>query len=99
MTSTKFSFVEVWFTNQKQLEIEDNVCLTLSIGQILRKYDIQLNQDIENMLKDMAFCHLQENLEINMVKNYWILQQKQEQMFQKLHLKEQFKNLQKQQKI
>ena len=25
----------------------------------------------------MAFCHLQENLVINKVKNIWILQQKQ----------------------
>ena len=26
-------------------------------------------KDLENMLKVMAFCHLQENLVINMVKN------------------------------
>ena len=33
-TSTKFSSVEVWFTDQnsKQLEIEDNVNMTLIIG-------------------------------------------------------------------
>ena len=33
-TSTEFSFVEVWFTDQnsKQLEIEDNVNMTLIIG-------------------------------------------------------------------
>ena len=28
-----------------------------------------LEQSTENMFKDMAFCHLQENLAINMVKN------------------------------
>ena len=27
-----------------------------------------MNQNTENMYKDMAFCHLQENLEINMEK-------------------------------
>ena len=32
----------------------------------------------ENMYKVMAFCHLQENLEINMVNKQWILRQKQE---------------------
>ena len=26
-----------------------------------------MNQNIENMLKDMDFCHSQENLEINMI--------------------------------
>ena len=33
-TNTEFSFVEVWFTDQKSkpLEIEDNVNLTLIIG-------------------------------------------------------------------
>ena len=32
--NTDFSFVEVWFTDQasKELEIEDNVTLTLIIG-------------------------------------------------------------------
>ena len=32
--NTKFSFVEVWFTDQvsKTLEIEDNVNLTIIIG-------------------------------------------------------------------
>ena len=29
---------------------------------------MRLNQSIEDMYKDMTFCHLQENLEINMVK-------------------------------
>ena len=35
--NTEFSFVEVWFTDQisKALEIEDNVNLTLIIGQLL----------------------------------------------------------------
>ena len=34
--------------------------------------------DLENMLKVMVFCHLQENLVISMVKSKWIMQQKQE---------------------
>ena len=39
---------------------------------------MQPNQNLENMLKNMAFCHLPENLVINMFKNKLILQQKQE---------------------
>ena len=35
-------------------------------------------KNTENMYKVMGFCHLQENLEINTVKNSWILRQKQE---------------------
>ena len=35
----------------------------------------------------MTFCHLQENLEIDMVKNSWKLQQKQEQMLQRVFQK------------
>ena len=37
--NTEFSFMEVWFTNQtsKAFEIEDNVNLTLIIGQLLEK--------------------------------------------------------------
>ena len=37
--NTEFSYVEVSFTNQysKALEIEDNVNLTLMIGQLLLK--------------------------------------------------------------
>ena len=33
-TKTEFSFIEVWFTDQnsKQLQIEDNVNMTLIIG-------------------------------------------------------------------
>ena len=33
-TNTKFSFIEIWFTNQKSksLEIEDNVNMTLITG-------------------------------------------------------------------
>ena len=35
--NTEFSSTEVWFTDQnsKQLEIEDNVNMTLIVGQIL----------------------------------------------------------------
>ena len=32
------------------------------------KWDIQHNQNTENMLKDTAFCHLPNNLVISMVK-------------------------------
>ena len=69
IVNTEFSFVEVFFTDQacKALEIEDNVNLTLTIRQTLQKSDKQQNQDLENTLKDMTFCHLQENLGINMV--------------------------------
>ena len=37
MVNTEFSFIEVWFTDQnsKQLEIENNVNMTLLIEQIL----------------------------------------------------------------
>ena len=36
-TNTKFSFIEMWFTDQNSepLEIEDNVNLTLIIGLTL----------------------------------------------------------------
>ena len=47
------------------------------------------------MLSVMDFCHLQENLVINIVKNEWILQQKQEWVLQKLLLNELLKKLQK----
>ena len=43
-TNTKFSLIEVWFTDQnsKKLEIEDNVNMTLIIGQILwMRYSIE----------------------------------------------------------
>ena len=65
--NAEFYFVELWFTDKatKALEIEDNVNLTLSNGQSLYKSDTQQNKDLENMLKVMVFCHLQENLEIN----------------------------------
>ena len=59
----EYSFVEVWFTDQSSKAFE------IIIGQSLQKWDIQQNQDLENVLKDMVFCHLQENLVINMVKN------------------------------
>ena len=70
-TNTEFSFIEVWFTdkNSEPLEIEDNVSLTLIIGLTLQKLDIQHKQNLEKTLKDMDFCHLQENMVINMVKN------------------------------
>ena len=38
------------------------------MGRYYKKWDIQWKQNIENMLKDMAFYRFQENLVINMVK-------------------------------
>ena len=69
--NTEFSFIGVWFTDQnsKPFKIEDNINLTLIIGQILQKQDIQHNQNLKNTLKDMDFCHLKENVVINMAKN------------------------------
>ena len=60
-TSTEFSSSEVWFTDQNSepLEIEDNVNLILIIGSYYKKWDIQENQNLDNTLKDMGFCHLQ----------------------------------------
>ena len=70
-TNEEFRFVEVWFTDQnnRPLEIEDSVNITLIIGQTLQKCDIQQKQSTENTLKHTIFCHLQENVVINMIKN------------------------------
>ena len=70
-TNAEFRCIEIWFTDQdnRSLEIEDNLKIGLIIGTGQYKWDIQLNKNIEIMLKVMAFCHLLENLEINMVKN------------------------------
>ena len=69
--NTEVLVVEVWFADQtsKALENEDHVNLTLIIGQLLQKRDIQQDQDLENMLKVMVFYHLQKDLLIKMVKN------------------------------
>ena len=69
--NAEFFSVKVWFTDQvsKPLETEDNVNLMLIMGQTLQNRDIQQSQNTENLLKDMAFCHLPENVVINMVKN------------------------------
>ena len=69
-TNAEFQSIEVWLTdrNNRPFEIENNVNITLIIETGYFKSDIQLNQEKENMLKDMTFCHLQENLEINMAK-------------------------------
>ena len=63
--------MEVCFTDQnnRPLEIEDNENITLISGTSKYKQDIQLNQEEQNMLKDMNFYHLQEKIEINMVKS------------------------------
>ena len=69
--NAEFQFIQFWFTDQnnRPLEIEDSVNTTRIIGKTLYKWDIQQNQGIENRLKDIAFCHLQENLVISMAKN------------------------------
>ena len=53
--------------NGRLLEIEDKVNLTLLINK-QKLHDFLQNQEQENMLKDMDFCHFQENIE----SNYWI---------------------------
>ena len=70
-TNAEFSFIEVWFTDQNSepFEIEDNFNLTLIFCLAFKKSDTQHNQNLGNTLKDIHFCHLQENLVINMVKN------------------------------
>ena len=70
-TNAEFSFIEVWFTDQNSepFEIEDNFNLTLIFCLAFKKSDTQHNQNLGNTLKDMNFCHLQENLVINMVNN------------------------------
>ena len=70
-TNEEFQSVQLWFTDQnnRPLEIEDSVNVTLIIGQALSKRDIQQNQSTENTLKDTVFCHLQKDLVINMVKD------------------------------
>ena len=53
--------------NGRPLKIENKVNLTLPINK-KKWHHILQNQEQENMLKDMDFCHLQENIKIN----YWI---------------------------
>ena len=62
---TEFSSVEHWFSDEasKALENEGN-----NNNQVNIKMDIEQSQNTENMLKDVAFCHLPESLVINMVK-------------------------------
>ena len=63
----------VTFTDQNSrlLEMEDyfrdKVNLTSVINKLKYKEILQ-NQEHENMLKDMNFCHLQQNIK----NNYWI---------------------------
>ena len=53
--------------NRKPLEIEDKVDLKLLINE--KKYDYVLqSREQENVLKDIDFYHLQENIK----NNYWI---------------------------
>ena len=63
--NTGFSYIEVWFTDQNS-KAPENYWIVASNVQ---KPDIQQNQDLENMLKVTAFCHLLKNVVINMVKN------------------------------
>ena len=69
--NTEFSSVEVWFTDQasKALEIEDNVDFYTNYWLVIIKMRYSTEPRYKNTLKDMAFRYLQENLEINMVKN------------------------------
>ena len=59
----------ITFTDQngRLLEIEDKVNLTLLINK-QKCDDILLNQELENLLKDMDFYHMLENIK----NNYWI---------------------------
>ena len=76
-TNSEFPFTQVWFIDQNNRphEIEDSVNITFIIGYVKKmkknnkKWDIQQDHSIENMLKVMTFCHLQEHLVINMVKD------------------------------
>ena len=47
-----------------------------------------LEPKYKKYVQGYGFLSFEENLEINMVKNYWILQQKQEYPLQKLLPKE-----------
>ena len=69
--NTEISSVEVWFTDQasKALEIEDNVDFYTNYWLVIIKMRYSTEPRYKNTLKDMAFRYLQENLEINMVKN------------------------------
>ena len=70
--NTEFSFVEVWFTDEtsKALEIQDNVNLTY-LKNTSCKQRINMRYSTEPRFRKyfIVFCHLQENLVINMVKN------------------------------
>ena len=59
----EFDEIIIIFTDQsgRPLEIEDKVNLTLLINK-QKCGDILLNQEQENMLKDMDFYHLLENI-------------------------------------
>ena len=68
-TNAEFSSIKVWFTDQNNepLEIEDTVNLTLIIDIIKMRYSTE--PKFRKYVKGYAFCHLQENLVINVVKN------------------------------
>ena len=77
--NTEFYLFEVWFTDQasKALEIEDNTNLPnywLSI--IKMRYSTEPR--FRKYVKGYSFLSFAKKLVINMVKNQWILQQKQE---------------------
>ena len=76
--NTRFDEIIITFTDQngRLLEIEDKVNLTLLINkqkghafQAQQCDNFLQNQGQENMLKDIDFYHLQENVK---TKNYWI---------------------------
>ena len=71
--NTAFDEIIIKFMDQsgRPLEIKDKVNLTLLINK-QKLLDILQNQEQENMLKDMDFCHLREVFLTNIENNYWI---------------------------
>ena len=63
---TEFDEIVITFTDQngRPLEIEDKVNFILLINK-WKCVDILLNQEQENLLKDMDFHNLQENIKNN----------------------------------
>ena len=53
--NTEFSFVEIWFTNQASKALEIECKFNINYWVVIMKWVIQLNQDLENMLKVMIF--------------------------------------------
>ena len=64
--NTEFDKIIITFMDQngRPSEIEGKVNLTLLINK-QKWHNILENREQENMLKDMGFCHLRENIENN----------------------------------